>query len=226
MVRYQHRLRGSVKSVNGDLAEDHPLGQGDEKIAGAAYHVNLSDGFCAVGHCANGLGAADTENAVDAGDGGGDHDCGRSGRGAQNDFFDAGNAGGNGRHKHRRGVGGGAAGGVDSNALHGNEPLSQAPRGVHPAFRHAAAVVVFHSAGGEGEGFYQSLVDLRLRVVYSFPRDFKIVRMDSVQEAGVSTNRLISVAAHVVQNTADRLLRGERFAKDLEGAPARFRGGR
>ena len=100
VVSHQHRLRGSVKSVDGDLAEDHSFCQGDEEIAGAAYHVDFTDGFCAVGHCSNGLGSADAEDAVDAGDGGGGHDCGRSRRGAQNDFFDAGNAGGNGRHKH------------------------------------------------------------------------------------------------------------------------------
>eukprot|EP01022_Parablepharisma_sp_SALTPOND_P017907 TRINITY_DN290_c1_g1_i2.p1 TRINITY_DN290_c1_g1~~TRINITY_DN290_c1_g1_i2.p1 ORF type:complete len:1623 (-),score=570.02 TRINITY_DN290_c1_g1_i2:20056-24924(-) len=152
-------FRGAGDHVDAHHAEHAALGGGHIGIAGADDLVHLRDGRGAIGQRADGLRAADGEDAVHAGNGGGrqhqfvlhairrghDHD----------DFLHAGHLGRNRIHQHRRGIGGLATGHVDAHAIQRRDLLAQlgaigfaVEETVGAAFLLLALVIGTHAVGG------------------------------------------------------------------------------
>ncbi|MNY54902.1 hypothetical protein D3C86_1908290 [compost metagenome] len=89
--------------VDADRPEDLALGLVDEGIAGAHDLVDGRHAFGAIGHGGDGLGPANAEDAVSAGEvTAGDHGLVRIGRQAGDDLVDAGDLGRDNGHYRSR----------------------------------------------------------------------------------------------------------------------------
>lgn len=102
LVRHDQDLHRPREQVDAHLAEQLPLGLGDERVARARQEVDLGDRLSAEGHGREGLDAAQEVDLVRAGGvhrrDGGIGDAAGDGRRAGNDVFDAGHFGRQDRH--------------------------------------------------------------------------------------------------------------------------------
>ena len=119
------RFGWTIQAVNADEAIDLALGQGREQIAGADDFVHARNALGAEGQRGHGQRAADGEDCVDPGDGGGGEDdigntaVGLARRGGDDDLRHAGHLRRDGGHEQRRRQRRRATGHVDAGAGHG-----------------------------------------------------------------------------------------------------------
>ena len=150
---------GTGHHVDADGAEHAALGAGDVGVAGADDLVHLRNGLRAVGQRADGLGAADGEHAIDAGQmRRGQHQfvpLAARRRHHHDEFLDARHLGGNGVHQHRTRIGRLAAGHVEADAIERRDLLAQARAvgfGVVPGLGLLPLVVAADARGGRFAG--------------------------------------------------------------------------
>ena len=122
-------LAGTGDHINGHLAEDLLLGLRHEGIAGADDLIHLGNAFRAIGQRSNCLSAAHLKDLIHTGDLGSRQDHGIDlafgiGGCDHHHLLHTGNFGGDGIHQYRGGVGGGAAGDVQTRPVHGDDLLT------------------------------------------------------------------------------------------------------
>ena len=130
-------FRRAGDHIDADFTKHLALGGGHVNVAGADDLIHSGHALGAVGQGGHGLGTAGLKDAVDAGNHRRRQDTGvdlavLAGGGGHNDLLHARHLGGDDVHQHGRGVGGRAAGHVNTRALDGGVLLAQ---------HHAGAVV-------------------------------------------------------------------------------------
>ena len=222
VVGNQDGLRGAVDAVDVHLALHQLLGVGHEDVTGAADLVYLGDRLSAIGHGPDGRHAADLVYGVDPGD------LRRRqhrrvqrlaspARCAQDDLPDTGDPGRNGGHQHRRGIGGGTAGGVQAHPVQGPDQLSQAFLPVHPIPGQDGPVELYYPLGGQLQGLAQIGRHLGSRLRHLGGADLQLVQLQAVEQLGVTPDRGVSLGAHLMEDADHRLLRGNPVPEGLTG---------
>ena len=151
---------GAKDAVNVHLALHQLFGIGHEYVARPANLVHFGNGFRAIGHSGDGRRAADLIDGIHAGNlGGGQYRrvqgfVAAPGSG-QDDFLDPGDPGGNSRHQHGGGIGGGAAGGVQADPFQGEGHFPQALGQVNPMAGPGSPVKVGNAPGRQLQGGFQ-----------------------------------------------------------------------
>ena len=210
----QH-LRRPGDHVDPDLAEHLPLGRGDIGIAGADDLVDRGDALGAVGQGRHRLGAADAVDLVDAGEPGRGQDQRvehpvRRGHG-HDQAVDAGDAGRQRVHQHRRRVGGGAARHIEAGRVDRRPAIAEANAAcVHLVVvgRPLPGVEPLDPLGGELEGGNRLGVAAGREPVDLVRRHPQRLRrkLQPVEPAAVVDQRRVAAGADVGDD------RGHRFA--------------
>ena len=201
-------LRGAGHHVDAHVARDVALGGRHVGVAGADNLVARGDGLGAVGHGADGLGAADGVDLVDAGQGRGGQGVGREGpvtlgRGHHDHARHAGHLGGNGVHEHGGGVLGAAAGHVDGGGGH-RRHLDAQQRPVRargePGLLALLLVEGQDLVAGAGEGLQKLRVHHGGRGLDQLVRHAEALGAGAVEARAVLAHRGVPAVAHVAHD--------------------------
>ena len=199
------------------------LGVGDEYVAGAANLVYFGYGLGAVGHGGDGGDAADLVDGVDAGNLCGGHDGGIEGLArlagsGKDDFTDAGDAGGDGGHKHGGGIGGCPARGVQANAVKRTDELAEALALIHEVTGHDSLVEILDAPGSELQRFAHVWGELGSGGGDLGGVDQSGLEVNAVKGFYVASNGGIALSADVLEHGGDGLGGRHAGAEDLLGA--------
>jgi hypothetical protein len=224
LVGQHHHLAGPGEAIDGDLAEDVFLGEGDEDVSRADDHVHGGDLIDAERERRHRLGTADAVDFADAqlvagGQQIGIVSTGLGGRHDDGDFKDAGRLRGTDRHQQRGRIGRRPAGNADAHALQGpiaKAQLMQIARaqdgvGVHQAKLEAEDVLTYAAQGLQKRrvGLFMSTGQFRVA-------DSDIFRLepDLIELLGVMEYGLEAAGAHVAADALDSARRRHGFAED------------
>jgi len=239
LVGDDDRLRGPVDGIDPHVAENEPLGDGDEQPARPAYLVHPRDGFGAVGERSDALSAARLEHGIHAGDVGGDelhrrHAPVREDRAREVHLIDPGHPRGDCAHQHGAGQGRLRARDVDPDPLEWARELAET---VLVEVEEGPAELELVVLANPGRCKAQRLHDLAIDCIVGradlLGGDPQLFGVRVVELQVVEADRVVAVFAHVTDDATNHLLRRELLAEgperrlpdihrqlfDLEGAP-------
>ena len=209
----QHQnFRRTRDHVDADGSEHQALGRRHIGVTGADDLVDRADRLGAVGQGAHGLGAADTVNFIDPGDGrrrqdqGVEHAVRR--RHDHDQPVHARDLGRDGVHQHGRRIGCGAAGHVEARRLDRLPAIAQAQaRGIREVqvFGQLLFMERPDAPGRRGQGRQRFRSALTARGVHFFGRDRHGSggQIETVEPLGIVQNSRIAARPHVGQDGRD-----------------------
>ncbi len=207
------------------LLGDLPLGDGHIGVARTDDDVDLADRLGAVGHRRDGLGSADGVDLVDIGEGGGGQGRGIDGPipiggNAQHHLRHSRHPGRDGRHQHRRGVPGPAAGHVQTGPVDRSQQVGhdEAFPLVGPLRGQRAALKALDRRPGRFEGVAERRRDGGEGGVHGRPGHSELVEDDAIERLGERADGGIATLFDLgqdVPNGRHRTLAVERRARQV-----------